>query len=77
MRYVNVGFFRCLCSKVHCYGGITATSRCTCGRNLQTVQVTNHCTNGHTYEYKGGTSTGSMFECSTCGVYRDYRGITS
>lgn len=38
MHIVLKGFFRCVCGKLHCYGGITVTSRCpACERSLNGI----------------------------------------
>ena len=37
-----MGFFRCRCGKIHCYGGLTRTSMCPrCGTNLYFYAVLN------------------------------------
>lgn len=33
MRFL-IGFFKCVCGKIHCYSGVTRTSICKCGENL-------------------------------------------
>lgn len=39
-----MGFFRCECGKIHCYGGLSRNSTCNCGIKLYWYAITNGST---------------------------------